>query len=104
MRVPVLLRRLPRELLLRVRPDDDVRDLVKEQEVLTGHAGRRFLVLGAERLHYRVGLRAHGLEITRLDDAGRPVCTQYVAPGLWAHHTLGQAQRCACLYTPVLSR
>ena len=40
----------PSEALLPVRALDDIEYLVKESEVVTGQAGRAFVIAGADRL------------------------------------------------------
>ncbi|HET9643808.1 MAG TPA: hypothetical protein VFP68_10745 [Burkholderiaceae bacterium] len=91
----------PAQLVL---ADDEIVDLVKESEVRTGKAGRRFVILGAERLAYRVLAHVGGLEITRFDEGGRPRECVYVPVGSLDQHPLMHAQRAGCLYTQPLTR
>ena len=57
--------------LLTVKAAEDIEFLVKESEVLTGHAGRTFVIAGADWLTYRVHWHPIGLKVERLDVEGR---------------------------------
>jgi hypothetical protein len=53
-----------------VRALDDIEYLVKESEVVTGQAGRAFVIAGADRLIYRVHWHPLGFKVERLDVHG----------------------------------
>ena len=61
------IRALPMQRLLPVRSLDEFEHLVKESEVLTGRAGRTFVIAGADWLAYRVHWHPIGLKVERLD-------------------------------------
>lgn len=82
-----------------VRPHDEIADLVKESEVRTGIAGRRFVIAGADRLAYRVLAHPGGLEVARLDGDGQPVDVAFVSEASFEQHLLAHAQRAGWLFT-----
>jgi hypothetical protein len=61
-----------RPSLLTVQAPEDIEFLVKESEVLTGRAGRTFVIAGADWLAYRVHWHPIGLKVERLDAEGGP--------------------------------
>lgn len=87
--------------LVPVRTLGDLEWFVKESELLTGNAGRRFVVAGADRPAYRVQSDPAGFQISRLDEdiGGDPMLA--TAPEL-VGHTLGNALACGLLYTEPL--
>jgi hypothetical protein len=87
--------------LLPVRSVGEFEHLVKESEVLTGNAGRTFVVAGVDRPAYQVHADAAGFQIARLDGA---VPHQWLAtaPEL-ASHPIGHALACGLLYTEPLA-
>ena len=95
------IRALPMQRLLPVRSLDEFEHLVKESEVLTGNAGRTFVVAGVDRPAYQVHADAAGFQIARLDGA---VPHQWLAtaPEL-ASHPIGHALACGLLYTEPLA-
>lgn len=53
---------------------------MKENEVLTGQAGRMFVIAGADRLTYRVQWHPIGVKVERLDEHGQAVSSQHLLP------------------------
>ena len=90
--------------LLTVQAPEDIEYLVKESEVLTGQAGRTFVISGADWLVYRVSFceRTHpsGLKVERLDAHGRVVSTQHLQVWEFLDHSLVEAQAAGQLFTP----
>lgn len=86
----------------------DLEFLVKESEVLTGQAGRTFVISGADWLVYRVSFceRTHpsGLKVERLDAHGRVVSTQHLQVWEFLDHSLVEAQAAGQLFTPPVRR
>ena len=66
--------------LLTVQALEDIEFLVKESEVLTGLAGRTFVIAGADRLAYRVYWHPIGLKVERLDVASQVLSTRHLLP------------------------
>lgn len=94
------IRELPMQRLLPVRSVDELELLVKESEILTGNAGRAFVVAGADRPAYLVRADIAGFDIARLDS---PVQHQTLATGQeLASHAIGNAMACGLLYTEPL--
>jgi hypothetical protein len=89
--------------LLPVQTLADIEFLVKESEVLTGQAGRRFVVASADRLAYRIHWHPLGLKVERLDDACRVLDTCHLLPWGFAQHSIAQAQACGQLFTVAVS-
>lgn len=87
------------DALLPVRALDDIEYLVKESEVLTGQAGRSFVIAGADRLIYRVHWHPLGFKIERLDARGEVLDSRYLLPWEFEHHSLAQALACGQLFT-----
>ena len=94
--------------LLTVQAPEDIEYLVKESEVLTGQAGRTFVISGADWLVYRVSFceRTHpsGLKVERLDANGRVVSTQHLQVWEFLEHSLVEAQAAGQLFTPPVRR
>jgi hypothetical protein len=90
--------------LLMVQAPEDIEYLVKESEVLTGQAGRRFVIAGADRLDYRVHWhgREHpfGLKVERLDARGQVLSTRHLPLWEFLEHSLVEAQAAGQLFTP----
>ena len=86
--------------LLSVQAPEDIEFLIKESEVLTGQAGRRFVIAGADRLAYRVLWCPIGLKVERLDAEGRVLSTQHLLPREFLRHSLIEAQAVGQLFTP----
>lgn len=87
---------------LPVRALGEIEFLVKESEVLTGRAGRCFVVVGADRLVYRVHWHPCGFKVERLDDAGRVLDVRHLLPWEFQDHSLAQALACGQLFTASL--
>jgi hypothetical protein len=86
--------------LLAVETPEEIEFLVKESEVLTGRAGRTFVIAGADRLAYRVHWHPIGLKVERLDGDGQVLSTQHVLPWEFRGHSLAQALVAGQLFTP----
>lgn len=90
--------------LLTVQAADDIEFLVKESEVLTGQAGRTFVIAGADWLAYRVHWHPIGLKVERLDVEGRVLSTQHLLPWEFLGHSLIEALAVGQLFTPPVGR
>jgi hypothetical protein len=86
--------------LLTVQAPEDIEFLVKESEVLTGRAGRTFVIVGADWLAYRVHWHPIGLKVERLDEEGRVLSTQHLLPREFLEHSLIEALAAGQLFTP----
>ena len=94
----------PSEALLPVRALDDIEYLVKESEVVTGQAGRAFVIAGADRLIYRVHWHPLGFKVERLDAQAQALDCRYLLPWEFEQHSLAQALACGQLFTASVSR
>jgi hypothetical protein len=83
---------------------EDIEFLVKESEVLTGRAGRTFVIAGADWLAYRVHWHPIGLKVERLDAEGRVLSTQHLLPSGVPRHSLIEALAAGQLFTPPIRR
>lgn len=72
--------------------------------MLTGKAGRGFVIAGADRLPYRVHWHPLGFKVERLDDSGGVLDTQHLLPWEFAQHSLAQALACGQLFTASVPR
>lgn len=90
--------------LLTVQAAEDIEFLVKESEVLTGQAGRTFVIAGADWLAYRVHWHPIGLKVERLDTKGRVLSTQHLLPWEFLGHSLIEALAAGQLFTPPVGR
>ena len=88
--------------LLSVQTPEDIEFLVNESEVLTGRAGRTFVIAGADWLAYRVQWHPIGLKVERLDAAGRVLNTRHLLPTEFRRHSLMEALATGQLFTPPL--
>jgi len=88
--------------LLTVQAQEDIEFLVKESEVLTGRAGRTFVIAGADCLAYRVHWHPIGLKVERLDAAGQILRTRHLLPREFRRHTLMEALAVGQLFTPLV--
>ena len=90
--------------LQRVRGLTEIEFLVKESEVLTGNAGRTFVIAGADWLAYRVHWHPIGLKVERLDAEGRVLSgvhsTQHLLPREFLGHSLIEALAAGQLFPP----
>ena len=86
--------------LQRVRGLTEIEFLVKESEVLTGQAGRTFVIAGADWLTYRVHWHPIGLKVERLDVEGCVLSTQHLLPREFLGHSLIEALAAGQLFTP----
>lgn len=77
---------------------EDLEFLVKESEVLTGHGGRRFVIAGAERLHYLVHWRSPALVIERIDPNGKVFDQRFLLPWEFEEHPLALAMAARQLF------
>ncbi|MCD9026753.1 hypothetical protein LDO26_00800 [Luteimonas sp. BDR2-5] len=90
----------PRGSLLAVRTPEQLDHYLRESELITGHARRTFVIVGADRLRYQIHWIAQGCRIDRLDDQGNVVNTAVVACDEFLAHPLIDALRYGQLYTP----
>ena len=90
--------------LLTVQAPEDIEFLVKESEVLTGRAGRTFVIASADWLTYRVHWHPIGLKVERLDAAGQILSTRYLLPKEFIRHSLMEALAAGQLFTPPVRR
>ena len=94
--------------LLTVQAPEDIEFLVKESEILTGRAGRTFVIAGADWLAYRVHWHPIGLKVERLDAEGRVLSgvhsTQHLLPRELLGHSLMEALAAGQLFTPPIRR
>lgn len=95
--------RTDRPMLL-VANTEDIEYLVKECEVLTGHAGRTFVIAGAERLAYRLQWHPLGCKVQRLGDHDEALSTQFLLAPEFQDHSLCEALRAGQLYTHPVAR
>ena len=86
--------------LLTVQAPEDIEFLVKESEVLTGRAGRTFVIAGADWLAYRVHWHPIGLKVERLDAEGQVLSTQHLLTREFLGHSLIEALAAGQLFTP----
>lgn len=77
----------------------EIEFLVKESEVLTGQAGRIFVISGADRLAYRVHWHPAIIDVERLDADGAVLDTQHLLPSDFATHSVIEALMAGQLYT-----
>jgi len=89
---------------LPVRALGDIEYLVKESEVLTGQAGRGFVIAGADRLIYRAHWHPLGFKVERLDARGVKLDCRHLLPWEFEHHSLAQALDCGQLFTASVPR
>lgn len=87
------------EALLPVRDLGDIEYLVKESEVLTGQAGRGFVIAGADRLLYRVHWHPLGFKVVRLGAHGEILDSRQLLPWEFKEHALAHALACGQLFT-----
>lgn len=90
--------------LLTVQAPEDIEFLIKESEVLTGRAGRTFVIAGADWLAYRVHWHPIGLKVERLDAGGHVLSTQHLLPREFLRHSLIEALAVGQLFTPPVRR
>jgi len=86
-------------VLMRVFGMAEIEFLVKESEVLTGCAGRVFVISGADQLTYRVHWHPAIIEVERLDADGTVLDTQHLLPSDFATHSVVEALMAGQLYT-----
>lgn len=86
-----------------VRDAEDIVLLVKEAEIVTGKPGRQFVVAGAARQAYRVGVESFVFEVTPLGDGNEPIFTDAVVIEELGQHLLGAALQAGQLFTPVVN-
>lgn len=85
--------------LVPVRDAADIDFLVKESEILTGAAGRTFVVLGARSQSYRIGLQPCGYLLDPLDDSGAGTGAHFVNATEWPSHAVVRALRDGLVFT-----
>ncbi|MEO3715605.1 hypothetical protein [Roseateles flavus] len=84
----------------RVRCLAEIEFLIKESEMLTGHAGRTFVISGADHLVYRMFWRPCGVEVQRLGSDGTAGTKRHLWPRDFEAHSLVDAMLVGQLYTP----
>lgn len=99
---PISLDAADQRRLLPVRSEREIEFFVKESEILTGRPGRDFVIVGAERLSYRVEWHGAGLSVRRFDGNAPVAPTLFVQRQALMNHTLGNAMRYGQLFTPHL--
>lgn len=82
----------------------DIEYLVKESEILTGRAGRCFVIAGADRLTYRVHWHPLGFVVERLGGKGRVLDRRHLLPFEFQQHSVAQALACGQLFTAPVPR
>ncbi|AEF88740.1 hypothetical protein DelCs14_1711 [Delftia sp. Cs1-4] len=82
-----------------VRDATDIDFLVKESEIVTGVAGRTFVVLGARNCAYRIELVPCGYLLDPLDDGGAGTGAQLVTAADWPLHAVARALRAGLVFT-----
>ncbi|MCU7370018.1 hypothetical protein PEC18_03820 [Paucibacter sp. O1-1] len=92
------------EALIPVRDLSDIEFLVKESEILTGCAGRGFVIAGADRLIYRVHWHPLGFKVERLDPRGQVLDCRHLLPWEFGEHGLAHALACGQLFTASVPR
>lgn len=90
--------------LLTVQAPEDIEFLVRESEVLTGRAGRTFVIAGADWLAYRVHWHPIGVKVERLNAEGLVLSTQHLLPREFLRHSLIEALAAGQLFTPPIRR
>lgn len=93
----------PRRLaqpMLPVHEPKDIEFLVKESEILTGQAGRIFVISGADWLAYRVQWHPMGFKVERLDDQGKVLHSQHQLAHEFLGHSVVEALHAGQLFTP----
>ena len=90
--------------LLTVHAPEDIEFLIKESEVLTGRAGRNFVIAGADWLAYRVHWHPIGVKVERLNAERRVLSTQHLLPREFLRHSLIEALAAGQLFTPPIRR
>ncbi|WP_038215268.1 hypothetical protein [Xenophilus azovorans] len=100
---PATLRAPAARALMPVSDLGDIEYLVKESEVLTGRAGRCFVVAGADRLTYRVHWHPLGFKVERLDEQGCVLDRRHLLPWEFETHSVAQALASGQLFTASVS-
>lgn len=90
--------------LLTVQTPEDIEFLVKESEVLTGLAGRTFVIASADWLAYRVYWHPIGLKVERLDAASQVLSPRHLPPRGFLRHSLMEDLAVGQLFTPPVRR
>ena len=90
--------------LLNVRAPEDIEFLMKESEILTGQAGRMFVIAGADRLRYQVQWHPMGFKVERLNAYGQALSSQHLLTWEFPEHSLVHALRAGQLFTPLVRR
>jgi hypothetical protein len=90
--------------LLTVQAPEDIEFLIKECEILTGRAGRTFIIAGADWLAYRVHWHPIGLKVERLDATSQVLSTRHLLPREFLQHSLMEALAAGQLFTPSVRR
>lgn len=86
--------------MIAVRTHDDIGELIKEAEVITGKAGRRFVVAGGDRLAFVLSVGPFFFEVTDLTQ--EPPRAEVVMTEDFERHVLGAALNAGKLFTPAI--
>jgi hypothetical protein len=89
--------------LLAVRAAEDLEFLVKEREILTGRAGRIFVIAGADRLTYHLRWHSLGFQVERLHEDGTRAHVQQLLRFEFLDHPLLEALHADQLFTTPIS-
>lgn len=100
---PPTLRAPTARTLVPVSDPGEIEYLVKESEVLTGRAGRCFVVAGADRLTYWVHWHPLGFKVERLDEQGGVLDRRHLLPREFEAHSVALALASGQLFTPSVS-
>lgn len=73
--------------------------LIKESEIVTGIAGRTFVVLGSRLQSYRIALRPSGYLLRSQDGEAMAAGTRYVSAADWPAHPVSRALQAGLLFT-----
>lgn len=82
-----------------VRTLGDIDFLVKENEIMTGSAGRTFVVMGLRDEACRIALQPCGYVIEPLDEREESTGAHYVSAADWPCHAVVRALRAGLLFT-----
>lgn len=85
--------------LVPVRDARDLEFLIKESEIVTGIAGRTFVLLGSRSQSYRIGLQPCGYLLEPLDGDAPAASPQYVSAAEWRAHPVSRALRAGLVFT-----
>lgn len=85
--------------LLPVRDTSEVDHLIKEQEIVTGDAGRVFVLLGCNDQSFHIELRPGGYLVDPLNDRGHRTGGIYMGGADWSDGAIVRALRTGLVFT-----